>query len=155
MRSAREQRVSRAIDEDGVASCQPTVQARHHTKLPGFWRVSRMLPLSCPLRVACLVDAPDQPTTGSAVSEKWSSACSFLSQTREAFMAEPLLNKRIAALVDDGFEESELLEPKRALEAAGAKVDIVSSQVFRVTGWQDGDWSQGVNVEYHVESANP
>ena len=69
-------------------------------------------------------------------------------------MSEPLRNKRIAALVDDGFEESELLEPKRALEAAGAKVDIVSSQVFRVTGWQDGDWSQGVNVEYRLDSAN-
>lgn len=70
-------------------------------------------------------------------------------------MSELLRNKRIAALVDDGFEESELLEPKRALEAAGAKVDIVSSQTFRVTGWQDGDWSQGVNVEYHLDSANP
>jgi protease I len=69
-------------------------------------------------------------------------------------MSEPLRNKRIAALVDDGFEESELLEPKRALEAAGAKVDIVSSQAFRVTGWQDGDWSQGVNVEYRLDSAN-
>ena len=69
-------------------------------------------------------------------------------------MSEPLRDKRIAALVDDGFEESELLEPKRALEAAGAKVDIVSSQVFRVTGWQDGDWSQGVNVEYRLDSAN-
>lgn len=70
-------------------------------------------------------------------------------------MSEPLRDKRIAALVDDGFEESELLEPKRALEAAGAKVDIVSSQVFRVTGWQDGDWSQGVNVEYRLDDANP
>ena len=70
-------------------------------------------------------------------------------------MSEPLRNKRVAALVDDGFEESELFEPKRALEAAGAKVDIVSSQVFRVTGWQDGDWSQGINVEYRLNSVNP
>jgi len=69
-------------------------------------------------------------------------------------MSEPLRNRRIAALVDDGFEESELLEPKRALEAAGAKVDIVSSQVFRVTGWQDGDWSQGVNVEHRLDDAS-
>ena len=33
--------------------------------------------------------------------------------------------KRIAALVGDGFEESELLEPRRALEEAGAIVTIV------------------------------
>ncbi|MEA2786205.1 MAG: hypothetical protein QOF71_2309, partial [Candidatus Eremiobacteraeota bacterium] len=30
--------------------------------------------------------------------------------------------KRIAALVGDGFEESELIEPRRALEEAGAIV---------------------------------
>ena len=33
--------------------------------------------------------------------------------------------KRIAALVGDGFEESELIEPRRALEEAGAIVTIV------------------------------
>jgi protease I len=33
--------------------------------------------------------------------------------------------KRIAALVGDGFEESELTEPRRALEEAGAIVTIV------------------------------
>ena len=33
--------------------------------------------------------------------------------------------KRVAALVGDGFEESELLDPKRALEEAGAVVTIV------------------------------
>lgn len=33
--------------------------------------------------------------------------------------------KRIAALIGDGFEESELMEPRRALEEAGAVVTIV------------------------------
>jgi protease I len=33
--------------------------------------------------------------------------------------------KRVAALVGDGFEEAELTEPRRALEAAGAIVTIV------------------------------
>jgi protease I len=69
-------------------------------------------------------------------------------------MAEQLRNKRIAALVDNGFEQSELLEPKRALEAAGAKVDIVSPQNFRVKGWQDGDWAQAVSVDQHLDAAN-
>lgn len=68
-------------------------------------------------------------------------------------MAEQLRNKRIAALVDNGFEQSELLEPKRALEAEGAKVDIVSPQTFRVRGWQHDDWAQGVSVDRHLDAA--
>lgn len=68
-------------------------------------------------------------------------------------MAEQLRNKRIAALVDNGFEQSELLEPKGALEAEGAKVDIVSPQNFRVKGWQNGDWAQGVSVDRHLDAA--
>jgi deglycase len=68
-------------------------------------------------------------------------------------MAEQLRNKRIAALVDNGFEQSELLEPKQALEDAGATVDIVSPQNFRVKGWQDADWGQGVSVDRHVDAA--
>ena len=35
-------------------------------------------------------------------------------------------NKRIAALVTDGFEQVELVEPMKALQDAGAQVDIVS-----------------------------
>lgn len=69
-------------------------------------------------------------------------------------MAEQLRNKRVAALVDDGFEQSELLEPKKALEEEGAKVDIVSPQIFRVKGWQHTDWAQGVTVDQHVDTAN-
>jgi len=68
-------------------------------------------------------------------------------------MAEQLRNKRIAALVDDGFEQSELLEPKKALEEAGAQVDIVSPQMFRVKGWQHTDWGQSVTVDYNVDAA--
>lgn len=37
-----------------------------------------------------------------------------------------LAGLRVAALVDDHFEEVELTEPKRALERAGARVDIIS-----------------------------
>ncbi len=38
---------------------------------------------------------------------------------------ETIEGKRVAALVGDGFEESELIEPRRALEDAGAIVTIV------------------------------
>ncbi len=36
-------------------------------------------------------------------------------------MAEELRGKRVAALVDHGFERVGLTEPKKALEQAGAK----------------------------------
>jgi len=69
-------------------------------------------------------------------------------------MSEQLRNKRVAALVEEGFEQSELIEPKHALEAAGAKVDIVSPHTFRVKGWQHDDWGQGVSVDQQLDSAN-
>ena len=68
-------------------------------------------------------------------------------------MANELRNKRVAALVDNGFEQSELLEPKKALEAAGASVDIVSPQSGKVKGWQHTAWGQEVSVDRPLESA--
>jgi protease I len=38
-----------------------------------------------------------------------------------------LVGKRIAILVEEGFEDSELLEPLRAMKGAGARVVIVGS----------------------------
>ena len=37
-----------------------------------------------------------------------------------------LSGKRVAIVATDGFEQSELLEPKKALEAAGATTEVVS-----------------------------
>ncbi|RRV04938.1 type 1 glutamine amidotransferase [Pseudomonas sp. v388] len=50
-------------------------------------------------------------------------------------MSNALNGKRIAFLVTDGFEQVELTGPKEALEQAGAKVDILSSQDGQVKGW--------------------
>lgn len=41
-------------------------------------------------------------------------------------MSRKLLNKRIAILAADGFEQVELEKPKQALEEAGATASIVS-----------------------------
>jgi protease I len=69
-------------------------------------------------------------------------------------LASELTNIRVAALVDNGFEQSELLEPKKALEAAGARVDIVSPQQGKVKGWQHTDWGQEVAVDVALDSAS-
>jgi protease I len=68
-------------------------------------------------------------------------------------MADELRNKRVAALVDNGFEQSELAEPKTALEAAGAKVDIVSPQDTKVKGWQHITWGDEFSVDRKLEEA--
>lgn len=54
---------------------------------------------------------------------------------------------RIAALVTDGFEQSELLEPKKALEAAGAQVDVVCDHGGTVQGYHHLDKGEKVKVD--------
>ncbi|HMF62344.1 MAG TPA: type 1 glutamine amidotransferase domain-containing protein [Vicinamibacterales bacterium] len=70
-------------------------------------------------------------------------------------MADELKGKKIAALVDNGFEQSELLDPKKALEQAGAEVHVVSPQTGEVKGWQHTDWGQKVRVDRELSSARP
>ncbi len=69
-------------------------------------------------------------------------------------MAEELKGKTVAILATDGFEQSELLEPKKALEAAGAKTHIVSLQSGQIKGWNDKDWGESVDVDLTVDQAN-
>jgi protease I len=69
-------------------------------------------------------------------------------------LANELRNKRVAALVENGFEQSELLDPKKALEAAGAKVDVVSPQPSKVKGWKHTDWGEEVGVDVQLDKAN-
>ena len=68
---------------------------------------------------------------------------------------QALRNKRIAALVDDGFEQVELTEPKKALEDAGAHVDIVSPKSGSVRGWQHKDWGDKFDVSLALADAVP
>lgn len=67
-------------------------------------------------------------------------------------MANELRGKRIAALVDDGFEQVELTEPKQALENAGAQVDVVSPQPQKVKGWQHTKWGDEFAVDRRLDS---
>lgn len=70
-------------------------------------------------------------------------------------MAEQLTGKRVAALVTNGFEQVELTEPKKALEQAGARVDVVSPQEGEVRGWNHKAWGDSVRVDRTVEQAAP
>jgi len=45
-----------------------------------------------------------------------------------------LTGKKVALLADDGFEDSELLQPLEAVRNAGADVDIISEKTGTITG---------------------
>ncbi len=68
-------------------------------------------------------------------------------------MNKNLNGKRIAILAEQGFEQVELVEPRKALEQAGAKVEIVSPRQGTIRGWNHTEWGDEVAVDKPVDSA--
>jgi len=65
--------------------------------------------------------------------------------------------KRVLILATDGFEQSELMEPRKALEAAGIETVLASPKRGEIKGWHDHDWGESVRVDAQlgeVESAD-
>jgi protease I len=69
-------------------------------------------------------------------------------------MSDSLKNKRVAILATDGFEYVELVEPKKALEEAGARTEVVSPKTGQIKGWNHTDWGDSVQVDVPLKSAN-
>lgn len=70
-------------------------------------------------------------------------------------MAHALQGKRVAILATDGFEQSELLEPKRLLESWGAQVQVVApGDGSQIRGWKDKDWGDSVDIDQPLAAAN-
>lgn len=65
----------------------------------------------------------------------------------------PLQGKKVAILVTDGFEQSELLEPRKALDEAGATTQVVSPADKKVKGWNHQTWGNEVPVDVSLDSA--
>jgi protease I len=61
----------------------------------------------------------------------------------------------VAILVDAGFEQVELIKPRKALEKAGAETKIVSPREGAVRGWNKNRWGKSVAVDIPLESADP
>jgi len=64
-----------------------------------------------------------------------------------------LTGKKIAILPDNGFEEVELTSPKKALEDAGAIVEIVSAQKGKIKAWDTDHWSIDIDVNTLLDDA--
>ena len=70
-------------------------------------------------------------------------------------MAHELDGKKVAILVENGFEQVEMTEPRKALEEAGAGTDLVSPQKGEVKGWQHTEWGDRFKVDVPLDQANP
>jgi protease I len=69
--------------------------------------------------------------------------------------SKQLEGRRIAVLATDGFEQSELTEPKRLLEAAGAIVDVIApGDAGQIKGWDKKDWGESVPVNVRLDKAD-
>jgi len=70
-------------------------------------------------------------------------------------MADMLKGKKVAILAADMFERVELEEPRRALEDAGATVEVVSIHDGEIKGFDHFDPANAVKVDRMVEEASP
>jgi len=68
-------------------------------------------------------------------------------------MAGKLLGLKVAILITNGFEQAEMVEPKKALEKAGASVQIVSPEPYYVKGWNNKNWGEAFPVDVTLSKA--
>ncbi len=61
--------------------------------------------------------------------------------------------KRIAILATDGYEQSELMEPRALLKKAGFTVDVISPEPGEIRGWKGKDWGDSVEVDVELAKA--
>ncbi|MCF3932411.1 type 1 glutamine amidotransferase [Acuticoccus sp. M5D2P5] len=62
-------------------------------------------------------------------------------------------NAKIAILATDGFEKSELFEPKRQLSEAGAEVVVIAPEAGSIRSWDKTDWGESVDVDLALSDA--
>jgi protease I len=70
-------------------------------------------------------------------------------------VADTLKRKKVAILAADMFERVELEEPRKALEDAGAEVEIVSIHGGEIKGFDHFDPANTVPVDRTVEAVSP
>ncbi|HYU52160.1 MAG TPA: type 1 glutamine amidotransferase domain-containing protein [Gemmatimonadaceae bacterium] len=64
-----------------------------------------------------------------------------------------LQGKRVAILATDGVERAELLEPRKALDEAGARTVVVSPKTGKIKGWDRGQWGDDIAVDQSLDTA--
>ena len=70
-------------------------------------------------------------------------------------MEQKLNNIRVAILVDNGFEQVEMTEPRKALDEAGAQTVLISPATPQVRGWKSTEWGDTFETEVPLDEADP
>ena len=60
---------------------------------------------------------------------------------------------KVAILATDGFEQVELIEPRKALDQAGAETSVVSPKAGEIRGWKLKEWGDNVRVDRALDAA--
>jgi protease I len=68
---------------------------------------------------------------------------------------ETLAGLKVAILVENGFEQVEMVEPREALDRAGAETRLVSPQGKEVRAWNFTDWGNTFPVDVPLDDAWP
>jgi protease I len=68
---------------------------------------------------------------------------------------QQLSNMRVAILASDGFEESELIEPRKALDDAGAETKVISLNQGTIQGMKHEKKAGTVKVDATLHESNP
>lgn len=68
-------------------------------------------------------------------------------------MANSLDGLKVAILAVDGFEQAELVDPKRALAEAGATVHVISAKPGKIQGFRHVDKGDTVEVDSTFDKA--
>ncbi|RAU84038.1 type 1 glutamine amidotransferase domain-containing protein [Pontibacter arcticus] len=71
-------------------------------------------------------------------------------------MAATLAGKKIAVLVEEGFEQEELTKPMEALKEAGAEAHIISpNKNSEIKAWQHTDWGDSFKIDKKLSEVQP
>jgi protease I len=70
-------------------------------------------------------------------------------------MPKQLEKFRVAILITDGFEQVETTEPRKALEQAGASVDLIAPAKDEVRGMNHDEKGDKFRVDARLESVSP
>jgi protease I len=77
------------------------------------------------------------------------------SEQERTMSTEDLKGLRVAILATDGFEQAELMQPREALDRAGAETRVLSPQPGRIRGWKHTEWGDYVDVDVPLHEARP
>lgn len=70
-------------------------------------------------------------------------------------MADKLKGKKIAVLVEEGFEQEELTKPMQALKDEGAEAHIISpNKNSEIKAWNHTDWGEKFKVDKKLSEVN-